>query len=241
MSFYGEDLAYIHDAGFTSLAVLAADRLIEELHRLSKGGLVVELGCGSGVAASRLGAAGFDVVGIDASPAMLALARKRAPRAIFVEESFVSAEIPPCDAVLAAGEVFNSLDDTANTPKALERVFARVFKALWPGGLFMLDVAGPGRIAGGGPVTSTWVGTDCAVISTAVEAPKRATLTRSATTLRKVDGRIRMGEEVHAQRLIPAARVLELLRKAGFKVRTLQGYDGERFAPGHSVFAARRP
>lgn len=241
MSFYGEDLAYIHDAGFTSLAELAADRLIEELHRLSKGGLVVEIGCGSGVAAARLGAAGFDVVGIDASPAMLALARERAPRATFVEESFVSAEVPPCDAVLAADEVFNSLDDTANTPKALERVFARVFKALWPGGVFLFDVAGPGRLAGSGPITTTWVGEDCATISTATEDTKRATLTRSVTTLRKVGGKLRTGEEVHAQRLIPAARVLELLRKAGFKVRTLQGYRGERFAPGHSVFIARRP
>ena len=86
MSFYGEDLAYVHDAGFTSLAALAADRLIEELHRLSKGGLVVELGAGSGVAAARLGAAGFDVLGIDASPAMIQLARENAPRATFVEE-----------------------------------------------------------------------------------------------------------------------------------------------------------
>jgi SAM-dependent methyltransferase len=241
VSFYGEDLAYIHDAGFTSLAELAADRLIEELHRLSKGGLVVELGCGSGVAAAHIDAAGFDVVGIDVSPAMLALAGARAPRATFVEESFVSAEVPPCDAVLAAGEVFNSLDDKANTPKAIERVFGRVFKALWPGGVFLFDVAGPGRIAGGGPVTTTWVGEDCAVVSTAVEDAKRAVLTRSITTLRKVGGRIRTGEEVHTQRLIPAARVLELLRKAGFKARTLQGYDGERFAPGHSVFIARRP
>jgi SAM-dependent methyltransferase len=241
VSFYGEDLAYVHDAGFTSLAALAADRLIEELHRLSKGGLVVELGAGSGVAAARLGAAGFDVLGIDASPAMIQLARENAPRATFVEESFVTADIPPCDAVLAVGEVFNSLDDRANTAKALDRVFTRVFKALWPGGVFLFDVAGPGRVAGGEPVTTTWVGEDCAVVSTVVEYAKRSTLTRSVTTLRKVGGRIRTAEETHEQRLIPAARVLEQLRKAGFKVRTLQGYDGERFAPGHSVFLARRP
>lgn len=241
MSFYGEDLAYVHHAGFTSLAAQAADRLIEELHRLSKGGLVVELGAGSGVAAARLGAAGFDVLGIEASPAMLALARKQAPRATFVEESFVTADIPPCDAVLAVGEVFNSLDDKANTAKALERVFARVFKALWPGGVFLFDVAGPGRVAGGGPVTTTWVGDDCAVVSTTVEQTKRGVLSRSVTTFRKVGGRIRTGEETHDQRLIAAARVLEQLRKAGFKVRTLQGYGGERFAPGHSVFLARRP
>lgn len=241
MSFYGEDLAYVHDAGFTALAELAADRLIEELHRLDRGGLVVELGAGTGVAAARLTAAGFDVLGIEASPAMLELARERAPRATFVQESFVTADVPPCDAVLAVGEVFNSLDDKANNARAMERVFARVFKALWPGGVFLFDVAGPGRVPGGGPTTTTWVGDDCAVVSTAVEQSKRGLLTRSVTTLRKVGGRIRTSEETHEQRLVPAARVLELLRKAGFKARTLQGYDGERFAPGHSVFLARRP
>ncbi len=241
MSFYGEDLAYVHDAGFTSLAAQAADRLIEELHRLSKGGLVVELGSGSGVAAARLSAAGFDVLGIEASAAMIELARENAPRATFVEESFVTAEVPPCDAVLAVGEVFNSLDDKANTVKARDRVFARVFKALWPGGVFLFDVAGPGRVAGRGPVTTSWVGEDCALVSTAVEQTKRGTLTRSVTTLRKVGGKIRTSEETHEQRLIPAARILDQLRKAGFKARTLQGYDGERFAPGHSVFLARRP
>lgn len=242
MANYGEDLAYTHDAGFTRLAELAADRLLEEIHRDdSERGVVVELGCGPGVTAARLLAAGFDVVAIDSSPAMLALARKRAPRATFVEASFVNAEIPPCEAVVAVGEVFNYLFDTANTPKALERVFARVFKALWPGGVFLFDMAGPGRIPPGSPGHFEQVGDDWAVLVDSVEDAKKGILTRTITTLRKTAKGIATTEEVHRQRLVPAAKVLEMLRKAGFKARSLQGYDGTRFAPGHSVFLARRP
>jgi SAM-dependent methyltransferase len=242
VSHFGDDLAYVHDAGFTSLAPLAADRLLEEVHRDdSERGLVVELGCGPGVTAARLLAAGFDVLGIDSSPSMLAIARKRAPRATFVEGSFVSAEIPPCDAVIAVNEVFNYLSDTSNTPKALERVFARVFKALWPGGVLLFDMAGPGRIAGNGKTHSEWVGDDWGVLVDAVEDSKKAILTRTITTLRKTPKGIAQTQEIHRQRLVPSAKVLEMLRKAGFKARSLQGYDGTRFAPGHSVFLARRP
>lgn len=242
MSYYGQDLAYTHAEGFTSQAELAASRLLEEVHRDdAERGLIVELGCGPGATAARLVAAGFDVVGIDSSPAMLVLARRRAPRATFVEGSFVSAEIPPCDAVIAVGEVFNYLSDPANTPKALERIFARVFKALWPGGVFLFDMAGPGRIPGGGVAHDATVGDDWGVLVDGAEDMKKSTLTRTITTLRKTPKGIAQTEEVHRQRLVPAAKVLEILRKAGFKARSLQGYDGNRFAPGHSVFLARRP
>jgi SAM-dependent methyltransferase len=238
---YGEHLAYTHDAGFARLAELAADRLLEEVHRSdSERGLVVELGCGPGVTAARLLAAGFDVVAIDSSPAMLAIARKRAPRATFVEGSFVTAEIPPCDAVVSVGEVFNYLSDAANTPKALERLFARVYKALWPGGVFLFDMLGPDRFTGRA-FHSAVVGDDWGVLVDGVEDSKKSILTRTITTLRKTDKGIVTTEEVHKQRLVAPAKVLEMLRKAGFKARSLQGYDGERFGPGHSVFLARRP
>lgn len=242
MSHFDQDLAYTHAAGFTSQAELAAERLLQEIHRDdSERGLVVELGCGPGVTAARLLAAGFDVVAIDSSPAMLALARKNASRATFVEGSFVSAEIPPCDAVIAVGEVFNYLFDSANTPKALERVFARVFKALWPGGVLLFDMAGPGRIPGGGVAHVATVGDDWGVLVDCVEDTKKSILTRTITTLRKTPKGVAQTQEVHRQRLVPQARVLEMLRKTGFKARSLQGYDGNRFAPGHSAFLARRP
>src|SRR5688572_4924580 len=84
-SIYGRDLAFVHDAGYVRFAHGASRGIASILRRAGiRGGLVVELGCGSGGATRGLLAAGHRVLGIDASPAMLALARKRAPRARFV-------------------------------------------------------------------------------------------------------------------------------------------------------------
>jgi SAM-dependent methyltransferase len=239
---YGDDVAYVHAQGYSDPAVAAADRLIEELGRpADAGGLVVEIGCGPGVSAERLIHAGFSVVGSDVSSAMISLAKARVPRGTFTQESWVSLEIPPSDAVLAANEVLNYTDAPGTTIKALERLFARVFKALWPGGIFLFDMAGPGRVPGKQPETHTQVGEDWAVVSTSTEDPKKSTLTRQITVMRKVGPGIRTTEETHTQRLIASSKVLEMLRKAGFKARPLQGYGGERAFPGHSVFVARRP
>jgi protein-L-isoaspartate O-methyltransferase len=101
---YDEDLAYIHDQDYSQIAEAAATSVLE---LLSPHASVVELGCGSGVTAARLTDAGHEVVGIDQSEALIALARRRAPHADFRVGSFVSEPIPECDAVLAIGEVFN--------------------------------------------------------------------------------------------------------------------------------------
>ena len=69
---YRDDLAYIHDRGYGALANDAATRLVAELAdaRIASG-TVVDLGCGSGVLAQALGKAGYHVVGVDQSEAML--------------------------------------------------------------------------------------------------------------------------------------------------------------------------
>jgi SAM-dependent methyltransferase len=82
---------------------------------------VVELGCGSGITARRLTDAGHDVLGIDQSAPLIALARERAPGARFTVGSFVTEPLPECDAVLAIGEVLNYLFDEGNTRAALPR------------------------------------------------------------------------------------------------------------------------
>jgi 2-polyprenyl-3-methyl-5-hydroxy-6-metoxy-1,4-benzoquinol methylase len=81
---YREDLAYIHDVGHGAIARDAAERLIAELAvARHPSGTVVDLGCGSGILAGALVEAGYQVVGIDMSDAMVALARARAPNAEF--------------------------------------------------------------------------------------------------------------------------------------------------------------
>jgi len=62
---YQEDLAYIHDVGFGAFSSESAPGLLEILHQkgINKG-LVVDLGCGSGIWAKALTQAGYDVLGV---------------------------------------------------------------------------------------------------------------------------------------------------------------------------------
>src|SRR6516164_10739145 len=117
-SFYGVDLAYIHDAGFGGFAEGAAPGLLEILRRNRiRAGTIVDLGCGSGIWARHLTDAGFQVIGVDISAAMIDLARKRAPDAAFHVGSVHEFGFPPCRAITALGEVL-CYSDGSRLPKS---------------------------------------------------------------------------------------------------------------------------
>ncbi len=242
---YRSDLAYIHDAGFGDVARQAAPVLLEALRQRGiDRGLVIDLGCGSGILSQDIAAAGYDVLGIDISEAMIAIARERVPQGRFLVESLLQAELPPCVAVAAVGEAFNYLFDTGNTGRALGKLFWRIHDALEPGGLLLFDVAEPGRVAGAGPQRKHVEGEGWAVLVTLEEDPRRRLLTREITTFRKVEDQgedlYRRDHEVHRQRLLPRAEVTAQLRSLGFRVRTLAGYGPQRFARGHVGLLARK-
>ena len=78
-AFYGPAQADIHHTAFGDLADGAATRLLAELRDAGhETGTVVDLGCGSGILARRVSDAGYDVVGIDLSAAMVATPRPHA-------------------------------------------------------------------------------------------------------------------------------------------------------------------
>jgi SAM-dependent methyltransferase len=239
---YGDDLAYIHDAGFGGLARNAAPILLEDLQRRGvRGGLVIDLGCGSGILSEALSAGGFEVLGIDISPAFVALARQRVPGGRFVVGSLWTADLPPCVAVAAVGECVNYLFDNTHTPEDLTRVFGRVFGALAPGGPLLLDVAEPGRVPGPGPRKTHAEGEDWAVLVSAEEDAGQRLLTRHITSFRKVGELYRRDHEVHRVRLLPRAEVAAQLGAVGFEVQVLDGYGSLPFVQGHAGFLARKP
>jgi SAM-dependent methyltransferase len=135
---YHEDLAYIHDVGYDFHSRGLAPALLQILYKAGlAGSTVIDLGCGSEIWAEQLQAAGFRPVGIDISPTMIDLAKRRLPSGDFHVASFVDFKLPPCGAVTALGEVLCFQFDRTNNRHALTKLIRRAFAALLPGGLFV--------------------------------------------------------------------------------------------------------
>jgi SAM-dependent methyltransferase len=233
---YGTDLAYIHDVGFSSHAAHASAFLIARLPRRS---FVIDIGCGSGTTVAALTDAGHRVLGIDLSPSMLTLARKKAPRARFRRASMWRARIPPCEAVSAVGEVFNHQFDGKRNEDDLGRLFARVHRALRKGGIFLFDLAGPGRARRLVDPTQFWGAPGWAMYVTRSE--RGHLLERSIVTYRRFRRHERTSGEVHRLRLFQPRKVLALLRRAGFAaVERLDSYGDKRFPRGLTGYLARK-
>jgi SAM-dependent methyltransferase len=193
MGGYRDDLAYVHDAGFSDFVLGAAPGLLRLLRRNGvASGLVIDLGCGSGRWVGELKRAGYDVFGVDQSAAFIRLAR----------------------------------------------LFARVYRALRPGGVFIFDVAGPARIPENAPQRRWFQSRDWAIL---VETGgDRNTLTREIICFREVGNVYRRSEETHRLQLYRSADVVADLARTGFEARALTGYGRFRFPVGIAGFVARK-
>jgi 2-polyprenyl-3-methyl-5-hydroxy-6-metoxy-1,4-benzoquinol methylase len=106
--YYRRDLALAHHLGFGFHAEACAPGILALLAPvLARGGLVLELGCGSGLLTRDLTSAGHRVVATDASPAMLELARGYAPRADIRQLALPADPLPRADAVVSVGHVLS--------------------------------------------------------------------------------------------------------------------------------------
>ncbi len=136
--YYGPDLARVHHLGFGFHADACAPGILALLEPVrERGGLVVELGCGSGLLTRRLVDAGHRVIATDASPSMLELAREHAPgtedtRLLVLPDD----PIPAADAIVSVGHVLNYLPDR----DSIERALVSAAKSLSPGGLLAVDL-----------------------------------------------------------------------------------------------------
>jgi ubiquinone/menaquinone biosynthesis C-methylase UbiE len=103
---------------------------------------VADVGCGPGRVAAYLAAHGLDVVGVDMSPAMLAVARAAHPGIRF-EEGLLT-ELPVPDRSLAGAVSWGSIIHTP--PEHLGDVCTELARALAPGGeLLVAFQAGSGE------------------------------------------------------------------------------------------------
>ena len=223
-AFYENSLALIHNSGFGALARGAARLALEHLRaRPASGGALVDLGCGSGILAEQIAAAGFAVLGVDVSPHLLELARQRAPRATFRLGSIYDVELPRAAAVTMIGEVSNFVLDGRPEEADLRRLLARISAALEPGGLLLFDAAAPGR--GAGATQSFSHRPEWSVTVETREDAQAGRLTRDITTFRRVGDLYRREDETHVLRLWAPDLLLRLLEEAGFETARLDRYD----------------
>lgn len=237
---YQEDLAYIHDVGFGAFSNESAPNILEIFSQKGiNNGLVIDLGCGSGIWAKALTAAGYQVLGIDLSDAMLDLAKKKAPKADFQQASILRVKLPKCDAVTSIGECLNYQFDQHGKVET-QQLFTRIYEALRPGGIFIFDIAEPGYVIGMNPQKTYSEGKDWAILLEKIEDKEKNKLTRKMTIFREIDNCYRRSEEVHHVQLYKSSEVAKELRQAGFKVKIIRGYGEVKFKKAHVGFIATK-
>jgi SAM-dependent methyltransferase len=187
-----------------------------------RGGLVLEIGCGSGALTRHLVTAGHRVLATDASPAMLALARAAVPEAMVETLVLPDDAVPPVDAVVGIGHALNYLPDVAAIRRGL-RVLAQ---ALRPGGVFALDLCDVewARLREGAAPHAR-VAEDWAII-TRFSQPSPGRFDRDITTfVRTDDNTYRRREEHHDNVMVNTSTVPDLLRGNGVTAHVGTTFD----------------
>ena len=240
-NWYRKDLAYVHDVGFSNyirqlipgiIGILQQNQITE--------GLIVDLGCGSGLSTQKLVESNYSVLGVDISFDMLEIAKKRVPNAQFQQGSLFEVEIPSCNAVISLGECLNYLFDTNNTKQTLINLFERIYNALIPGGYFIFDVLQP-QEKNTGKTQKFWQGKDWVILVETQENSKKQTLSRKITTFRQQGAYYRRDDEIHQVQLYQSKELARYLTQIDFQVEIIDSCPEFPLPATNSIVIARKP
>jgi len=189
---------------------------------LPQGGRVLDLCCGTGQIARGLIEHGYQVTGIDGSPAMLRFARGNAPEAEFIHGDARNFKLPRVyHAVISA---FDSLNHIMEIDE-LKMVFHNAKTVLLDDGLFLFDlnIEDESEVLGN---TLDLVGEDHAcIVRSSYDAEKK--LKRYDVTMFRAENEgYERSDLTLIQRYYESAEVISALSDAGFsRVKT---YDARR-------------
>ena len=126
---YGENAGFVHGLAGGVLEWLDA----------KAAEYILDLGCGDGQLTQRIAATGARVVGVDASPEMVAAARERG----------VAADVGDAEALPYARNTFDAVFSNAalHWVRDQDAMMAEVRRVLKPGGRFVAEMGGHGNIA----------------------------------------------------------------------------------------------
>ncbi len=237
--YYRHDLALVHHLGFGFHADRVAPGVLQVLIPvLARDGVVVELGCGSGLLTRHLIDAGHRVVATDASEAMLDLARQFVPDAEAILRLVLPDDpIPACDAIVSVGHPLSYLPDEA----AIDRALIAAARALRPGGVLAVDVCdlewGQSRqgAANLGRVADDWA----IITEFSMPTPNRF-IRQMAVFVRQDDGWWRRDDERHDNVLIDTSLIPALLAEHGVHAKVMTAFGAEQLPTGLRAVVGHR-
>ena len=229
---YRHDLAVVHHRGFGFHAAACAPGILALLAPVhERRGLVLELGCGTGLLTKELVAVGHRVIATDASPAMLDVAREMIGDLVqeLRQLTLPHDRLPLADAIVAVGHPLNYLTDA----RAIDQALISIAAALRPGGMLVLDICDLewGRARRDTPNFAE-VCEDWAII-TRFSMPAADRFVRDIITfLPNPDGTWRRDTEHHENVLVDAALIPALLREHGVEAELRPSFGSETNPPG---------
>ena len=184
------------------------------------GNTVLDLACGTGSLTRELALRGYEMIGVDLSPDMLAEAAEKNRGVGDVEPIFLCQSMDKLDLYGTIDACVCCLDSVnyVTDPKKLRRAFERVHLFLMPGGLFLFDINTPEKLMGldGQVFLDETEDTYCVWRA---EYSKRRRVCSYFMDLFRLDeesGLWQRGEELHEEYAYTPEELTESLRQAGF-------------------------
>ena len=239
MPYYRADLARIHHEGFGFHADAVAPGILKLLEPVrEREGLVLEIGCGSGLLTKHLVDAGHRVLATDASVAMLDLARDYVPGAEAVQQLRLPDDpVPTADAIVAVGHPLSYLDHAAE----LDRSLIAIARALQPGGVLAFDICDYewGEARRDRP-PQVWFGEDWVLI-TVTSVPDRATFRREMTMFVRTVGELwSRDNELHDNILVDTNELVTTLARNGVSADVNSAFGDETLPHGLAAVVGHR-
>lgn len=244
---YVEGFAQAYDQFWRPYPTQSAKALLELVRTAApEARRVLDIGCGTGIVAEHFLQAGYDVTGIDRSPAMLARARARLGDALVLREADAAdfAVDEPFPVAVSTYDIPNHLDD-------LDRVAAYlgcVYKAVAPGGLFAFDIATVEGLRGMNKVQIRDTEEAILLFRGALNESAGMGFYRISGVVRAEDGRYDRFETTMTNIVVPIEPILELMAGMGW-TGTYLAAPGDLLTPlaevpatlPHLYVVARKP
>ena len=184
------------------------------------GRTVLDLACGTGSLTRELALRGYEMIGVDQSPEMLAEAAEKNRGVSPVEPIFLCQPMEKLDLYGTIDACVCCLDSVnyVTDPSKLLRAFQRVHLFLMPGGLFLFDINSPEKLEGldGQVFLDETEDTYCVWRSEFSRRSRICTYFMDIFRLDPATGRWDRGEELHRERAYTPEVLTAMLETAGF-------------------------